>query len=72
MDKKCECNYHLGMGPNMLCPVHGRLVKTDDLVNVKLNKQRFISQGRRMKRMIIVPIARKLGLSRDNQNVNVK
>lgn len=21
---KCECNYHLGMGPNLLCPEHGK------------------------------------------------
>lgn len=20
---KCECNYHLGMGPNLKCPIHG-------------------------------------------------
>lgn len=20
---KCRCNYHLGMGPNLQCPVHG-------------------------------------------------
>jgi len=19
----CECNWHLGMGPNLLCPAHG-------------------------------------------------
>ena len=21
---KCKCNYHLGFGPNLLCPVHGK------------------------------------------------
>jgi len=21
---KCKCNYHLEMGPNLLCPVHGK------------------------------------------------
>jgi len=20
---ECKCNYHLGMGPNLKCPVHG-------------------------------------------------
>ncbi len=20
----CKCNYHLGMGPNLLCPKHGK------------------------------------------------
>jgi hypothetical protein len=21
---KCKCNWHLGMGPNLLCPEHGK------------------------------------------------
>lgn len=29
----CKCHYHLGMGPNLLCPVHGDLIPESERVH---------------------------------------
>lgn len=34
----CECNYQLGMGPNLICPVHG----TREALHLKAERAEYI------------------------------
>lgn len=42
---KCHCNYHLGMGPNLLCPVHG---KREDLFRKEVSRRYEINRLRKL------------------------
>lgn len=68
---KCECNYHLGMGPNLLCPIHGKKkeAKMKLLLQVTLTDEQIQKIRQLLKPILEIqchPIPRRFGYGGDS------